>query len=154
MLILSHWCDTTPRPKREPNPSSSALKADALTTRPTRRFAKTNLHAATLRSKSQSYPSQAQKASSTHNIGSGSKGTQDDPHCDDHHGDVLARLVPGDTTSTHSLSGQNLDTHSNRQHTAQSQLIQYLQKHKISSTVSFKTIFGNRRNKKASLPVS
>ena len=37
----SHWYDSTPkksRRKRDSNPGSSALEADALTTRPTRRF--------------------------------------------------------------------------------------------------------------------
>ena len=37
--VLSHWYDSTPeksRCKRDSNPGSSALKADALTTRPTR----------------------------------------------------------------------------------------------------------------------
>ena len=38
--FLSHWYDSTPkksRRKRDSNPGSSALEADALTTRPTRR---------------------------------------------------------------------------------------------------------------------
>ena len=37
---MSHWYDSTPkksRLKRDSNPGSSALEADALTTRPTRR---------------------------------------------------------------------------------------------------------------------
>ena len=39
--VLSHWYDSTPkksRRKRDSNPGSSALAADALTIRPTRRF--------------------------------------------------------------------------------------------------------------------
>ena len=39
-IFLSHWYDSTPeksRRKRDLNPGSSALEADALTTRPTRR---------------------------------------------------------------------------------------------------------------------
>ena len=39
--FLSHWYDSTPkksRRKRDSNPGSCALKVDALTTRPTRRF--------------------------------------------------------------------------------------------------------------------
>ena len=39
--FLSHWHGSTPeksRRKRDSNPGSSALEADALTTRPTRRF--------------------------------------------------------------------------------------------------------------------
>ena len=39
--FLSHWYDSTPkksRRKRDSNPGSSALEADALTTRPTRRW--------------------------------------------------------------------------------------------------------------------
>ena len=38
---MSHWYDSTPkksRHKRDSNPGSSALEADALTTRPTRLF--------------------------------------------------------------------------------------------------------------------
>ena len=38
--FLSHWYDSTPkksRPQRDSNPGPSALEADALTTRPTRR---------------------------------------------------------------------------------------------------------------------
>ena len=40
-FFLSHWYDSTPtksRRKRDLNPGPSALEADALTTRPTRRF--------------------------------------------------------------------------------------------------------------------
>ena len=49
-FFLSHWYDSTPkkfRLKRDSNPGSSALEADALTTRPTRlskRFAASSLH--------------------------------------------------------------------------------------------------------------
>ena len=43
--FLSHWYDSTPeksRRERDSSPGSSALKADALTTRPTRRSARTS----------------------------------------------------------------------------------------------------------------
>ena len=45
--ILSHWYDSTrkkSRRKRDSNPGSSALEADALTTRPPRRFTVTTRH--------------------------------------------------------------------------------------------------------------
>ena len=44
---FSHWYDSTPeksRRKRDSNPGSSALEADALTTRPTRRFVHDETH--------------------------------------------------------------------------------------------------------------
>ena len=43
--FLNHWYDSTPekaRRKRDSNPGSSALEADSLTTRPTRRFCSTD----------------------------------------------------------------------------------------------------------------
>ena len=37
IFFFSHWCDSTRKiPKRESNPGSSAIEADALTTRPTK----------------------------------------------------------------------------------------------------------------------